>query len=139
MSASNLEKALLISNRLFDVNYDTSNGYTTYHFSFLFCRNRLLSVGQNDYRTLPKPGKMTYNLNRYWSLHSEVDAISKLWGRKRVGKNTRLVNIRIARGHRLRLSKPCKNCQALLDKLKVTKIWYSTNDGGFKRIRQVKK
>ena len=105
-----------------------------HHYSFLFIRNKLISVGTNDYQ-LNK--KALYFANRYnipqkksWpTLHSEIDAISRLWGRHNVDKKLRLVNVRLLKGGRLANSKPCKDCQEVLDALGLTDIFWSIEDG----------
>lgn len=67
--------------------------------------------------------------------HSEENAISEAYMIAGVtGKGATIVNIRITRGGKIGLSKPCPACLDLLKEKKFRKIIYSTNDGTFEEI-----
>lgn len=99
-----------------------------YHFSFMFERNKLVSCGVNSILS-PKALYFAkrYSLQKilkYPSLHSEIACISNLWGRVDVSKFT-MINVRLSRNRDIMLSKPCKDCQTVIDALGI-KVIYST-------------
>ena len=64
--------------------------------------------------------------------HSEEFAIIQCNFEDRIAlKGKIMVNIRITRGGRVGLAKPCPSCYELLRERKFRKIIYSTNDGRF--------
>lgn len=63
--------------------------------------------------------------------HSELSAISKLWGKYYIDKDVKIVNIRLNSFLKLQNSKPCKNCMKILSALGVSKIYYSTDKQDF--------
>lgn len=105
------------------------------HATFIFERNKLLSIGQNNMRNASNraayfgrryklPDFVTYAFE-----HAEINAISKIWSKIYIDSRLRLVNVRMGRRGQLLMSKPCGNCQSVLDALGVSKVWYSTNEG----------
>ncbi len=99
------------------------------HFAFLFLRNKLLSIGQNNMATTSgvahkfgkrfggKPPEFPF-------LHAEIDAIAKLWGETYVSKRMRLVSLRLDKHGEILVSKPCKNCSLVLDVLGPAVIYF---------------
>ena len=128
-------KSIEIAKKLFPSAYDAKKRYRTFHFSFAWKRNKLLSIGQNvPHYPSGKALKFAKMFNtpktiRYPYLHSEVDMISKLWGKTRVDGNLKVISIRINRFGNLCNSKPCKSCSTILSALDVSDIWWS-NGGG---------
>lgn len=130
-----IDKSVALATTMFSTAYAQRNGYQCYHFSFLFERNRLLAIGQNQSHT-PNAKAIKFS-NRFQCpevyrrqfLHSEIDAISRIFSRFYIDSSIKLVNIRLNKYGELRDSKPCGNCQPVLDGLNITKIWYSTNEG----------
>lgn len=131
----NLEKALKISYDSFSSCYDPENGYRCYHFAFIFKRNKLISQGVNRPR---KPdAKVLYfgskfNIQKYkkWHFfHAELDAIQKCWGKIHLNRSYSMVVIRINKDGELKNSKPCENCQNILNQIGLQNIWWSTNKG----------
>lgn len=100
------------------------------HFAFIFKKNKLLSIGQNDpTSTNAKSRKLAKRFGAkkplvYPYIHAEIDAISKLWGRIYIDKIFTLVSIRLNRHSDLRISKPCKDCQIVLSGLCIPVIFY---------------
>jgi hypothetical protein len=127
------KRSLEIATELFPNIYEGSD--RQYHFSFIwFKRKRLLSIGLNNPN---KPNaKALYFANRYSLtkqrkypyIHSEIDAISRLFGRFYIDNQCTMVNIRINSLGELQNSHPCKDCKQVLDALDVNYI-YSTTTG----------
>ena len=128
-------KSIEIAKKLFPSAYDAKKRYRTFHFSFAWKRNKLLSIGQNvPHYPSGKALKFAKMVNtpktiRYPYLHSEVDMISKLWGKTRVDGNLKVISIRINRFGNLCNSKPCKSCSTILSALDVSDIWWSNKEG----------
>lgn len=125
-----VKKAKQLSLELFSKCFDETSRKEQYHFSFLFIRNKLITVGCNNYEMSRKALYFAerYNIpqKKHWpSLHSEIDAISRLWGKYRIDKRIRLVNIRILRNGRFGIAKPCKDCSEVLNALGITDIYWS--------------
>lgn len=126
-----LEKAIDISFQLFPKAYSAKDKYKAFHFAYLFERNNLISIGQNSYSF---SNKALYFANRYSifskkkypSLHAEIDAFSKAWGKYYIDSNTKLVVIRINRFGEFQNSRPCKDCYSVIQGLNINKVWYST-------------
>jgi deoxycytidylate deaminase len=110
--------------------------YRCKHFSFIYNKNRLLSIGiNNPYKTHPKHLKIGF-FNRYGEdishtigVHSELSAVLKI-GEEDCSKYT-IVNTRINRNNQLDLSRPCRGCMSLLDQLNFKKIYYSTSNNNY--------
>lgn len=81
-----------------------------------------------------KMGKM-FNINTYKKYpytHAESHLVSKLLDRYNIiDPSWKIVVLRINREGRLLLSKPCSNCQKILDALGLNNIYYSNNNGKF--------
>lgn len=104
--------------------------YRYFHFCFVYDGNRLISIGQNSAEPCAKGRKFQDRFGVYYydSLHAEISAISKLWGKTYIDGRLRFVVIRLStRG--LCNSKPCGQCQTVLDALGVSRVWYSTPSG----------
>jgi len=64
--------------------------------------------------------------------HAESHLISKLLDRyNSIDSNWKIVVLRINREGRILMSKPCDNCQKILDAVDLSQIYYSNNDGSF--------
>lgn len=60
-------------------------------------------------------------------VHAETDAISKLWGKKYIGRSLTLVSIRMNRFFELRNSEPCKDCKLVLSGLSLPYVFFDKN------------
>lgn len=105
------------------------------HFAFIFVRNKLLSIGQNN---MESTSGFTYQIGKRFNvehnkefpyIHAEIDAISRLWGKTHIGPRMSLVSLRLNKYGEYRRSKPCVNCTKVLDSLGLTVIYF---DGEFK-------
>lgn len=129
-----VEKSIELSNSLFPSAYSEKNGYKCFHFAYLYRRNTLLSIGQNSYELSNKAlyfgNKFSINNMKKWpSLHAEISAISKIWGREYIDSSIKMVVIRLNKNRELGNSKPCKSCSAVISVLGIDKVWYSTKSG----------
>lgn len=113
--------------------------YRCKHFSFIFNKNRLISIGiNNPNKTHPKNLKIGFfnrkgeDISHTIGVHSELSAILKL-GEEDCSDYT-IINTRINRNNKLDLSKPCKGCTSLIKQLNFKKIYYSTNNNIFLRL-----
>jgi hypothetical protein len=94
------------------------------HISLVIYKRKIISIGQNIFKTHPTTVKLGYRVN---DMHSELDAFRK------VPKNLRdekliLVNFRFNRFGNLRNSKPCPVCSKWCQEV-FHEIYYSTDDG----------
>jgi deoxycytidylate deaminase len=113
--------------------------YRCKHFSFIFNKNRLLSIGfNNPTKTHPKNLKIRFfnrqgiDISTAVGIHSELSAVIKL-GEEDCTRYT-IVNTRINRNNKIDFSKPCEGCSSLLKQLNFKKIFYSTNHNDFLRL-----
>jgi deoxycytidylate deaminase len=97
------------------------------HFSFIVRKNSIVSVGWNKIlKTHPIANKYNYPYNK---IHSELDSIINFDGD--LSKNKyEMLNIRIGMDGRMKMSRPCKNCRALLNDYGLNNVTYS-NEIGF--------
>lgn len=124
-----IKNAIRISQELFP----TVGPKKFYHFSFIYRRNKLLSIGQN-YPLVESPKAVYFgkkygiqSLVKYPMLHSEIDAISKLIGKIHIGRELAMINIRISTIG-LQNSKPCHKCIPILRSFDIP-VTYSTSEG----------
>jgi deoxycytidylate deaminase len=101
----------------------------SFHTTFIFDKNKLLTIGFNNYKKLHRHHKFgAYkgtkdNPDKYIAgIHSEIDAIIKL-GRTDCSKLT-FLNIRIDNNNKPNISKPCENCFRVLQGLGFKQIYY---------------
>lgn len=92
------------------------------HFAFLYLRNKLLAIGQNNLTTTD-PKAIRFG-GDYPFIHAEIDAIAKLWGRTFVGPKLRMVSIRLDPKNRMLISKPCKSCMSTIVGLSLPVYYY---------------
>jgi deoxycytidylate deaminase len=65
------------------------------------------------------------------SIHAEIDALHKCRKKKQILENCEMYVVRIGPaflGHPLKYSKPCPDCCKAIEKAKIKKVYYSTND-----------
>jgi deoxycytidylate deaminase len=102
------------------------------HFSFILRKNNIISVGWNKpFKTHPQANKFGYRFN---SIHSELDSILKFDKPVNQLRNHIMVNIRLDKQGRIRMSRPCETCQRVLSSFLVGEVWYSTNGEAFEEI-----
>jgi hypothetical protein len=109
-----------------------------YHYAAAFDNNKMIAfAGNNPIRFSAKAFRMgeRFNISTYKEYpfpHAESHLISKLLDRyNSIDTNWKIVVLRINREGRILLSKPCQNCQKILDALELYNIFYSTNEDYF--------
>lgn len=118
-----------LGNKLIEISYElrylSRSGQK--HFSFIIERNKILSIGWNNgWKTDPIAAKYGH---RFSGIHSELSALKNFNLAPSRLKYCKLVNIRISRGGKVGLSKPCEKCLELLSKYPFREILYSTSLG----------
>jgi hypothetical protein len=114
------------------------------HFSFIFERNRLISIGINNPKTHPLNLKFNYiskkqgKINEVVGTHSELSAVIKT-GLPLDGngsyKGFTIVNTRINRNEQLDYSYPCNGCWDMIKKLGFKKLLYTTKEQKFETLK----
>lgn len=103
------------------------------HFSFIFHKNKLITIGKNSKKSNPtniKNPKINEDgqkiKNKYTC--SELHAFIKFKNTTNIPFNkVNLVITRIDRNGKIRGSKPCTSCQNLLNFLNIKEIYYTTD------------
>ena len=134
INQKNIDKSVQIACQLFPERYSAKK-CKAFHFSFLWKKNRLISIGQN---CEDKPcAKALYFAKRFKThhrikypyIHAEINAVQKAWGKTQIDSSFSLVSLRVSRGCVLRNSKPCSDCQTVLSAIGVDDIWWSDKNG----------
>lgn len=129
-----LKKALKLSYDRFEPNPFQRR----YHFTIAFdgnkpvliCQNNPIKINHKAYRIGQQFNIRTYQDFPY--VHSESYLISKLLDRyNSIDTNLSIVNVRINRQGRILLSKPCENCQKILDAVGLRKVYWTTGSTSF--------
>ena len=109
-----------------------------YHYAAAFDNNKMIAFANNNpIRFSAKAFRMgeRFNISTYKEYpfpHAESHLVSKLLDRyDSIDTNWKIVVLRINREGRILLSKPCKNCQKILDVLELYNVFYSTNEDYF--------
>lgn len=66
-------------------------------------------------------------------IHAEVSALRRLWPSER--KGTKVVSLRMTRGGRLGMAKPCPECEAYMRREGVKLVLYSNEQGQMERMK----
>jgi len=109
-----------------------------YHYAAAFDGNKMIAFAKNNpIKFNAKAFRMgeMFNIDAYKEYpypHAESHLVSKLLAKyNRIDTNWKIVVLRINREGRILLSKPCKNCQKILDAVALNHIYYSNDDGSF--------
>ena len=129
-----LKKALKLS---FD-RFKPNSFQRRYHFTIAFDVNKPILISQNNpIKINSKAYKIgqQFNIKTYKDfpyVHSESYLVSKLLDRyNSIDTNLSIVNLRINRQGLVLFSKPCENCQKILDALGLNKIFWSIDNHRF--------
>jgi hypothetical protein len=105
------------------------------HFSFIFDKSRLLSIGVNSCKTHPLNLRYNY-VNRqndpigsFVGTHSEMNAVIKLGLKDCCGLV--IINTRINRNNQIDYSFPCNGCLDMIRKFGFKSVFYTTKNGDF--------
>ena len=109
-----------------------------YHYAAAFDGTKLIAFTQNNpiktHAGAYRIGE-SFNLPKYKEhpfYHAESHLISKLLDRyNTIDSNWSVVVMRINRKGIILGSKPCENCDKLLNSVGLTDVYYSTDDGNF--------
>lgn len=128
-----LIKSQQLALQLFPPAYSVRHKYQTFHFAFIWKRNQLLSIGQNnmsvDNAKARKFSELFQTNQKYDTIHAEIDAISKLWGKYYIDNSLKMVVLRLNKNLKFGMSKPCRNCRIVLDGLSLNNVYYSDRLG----------
>lgn len=103
-------------------------------YSFIFDKNELVSIGQNNMLTPNKKAYdigLKYNIQHfkdYSFLHSEMDSIGKLANKRKITGKEHLIVIRLDYKFQTKLAKPCKNCSEVIKAFGFKNIHYTDNN-----------
>lgn len=101
------------------------------HFSFILKKKKIVSFGFNNaWKSSPISAKYGHRWN---AIHSELMAIKNFpWSINELGRFT-FVNIRLRKDGSIALSKPCIHCEKMLSYFGVSELYYTSNEGDFKK------
>ena len=141
-----IDKAIKISRELFKKCYRQNKirhkykmKRRTYHFAFIFKRKKIISIGMNnpyDFNSRTKYFGYKYNIPKYKvhsHAHAELDALSKCWGKINIDSSYTMVVIRLNSKGEFCDSKPCKNCENILNKIMLKEVWWSNSSGEIRK------
>lgn len=109
-----------------------------YHFAIAFNCNKPIIIAQNNPTKISHKayqiGKQ-FNIKhyqRYPYAHAESHLVSKLLNTyNAIDTNLSIVVLRFNKQGKILLSKPCKNCQKILDALGLKKVYWSIDEQTF--------
>tara|TARA_Y100000296_G_C5010598_1_gene174893 strand:+ start:74 stop:499 length:426 start_codon:yes stop_codon:yes gene_type:complete len=130
-----VDKSVKLAFDLFPDAYSKRKKHQPFHFAFLFKKNRLVSIGQNN--TTKESAKalyfaQRYNLKqqkKYPFIHAEIDAVSKAFGKIYVDNSFSIVSLRVSQGFILKNANPCKACSSVMKALNIDCVYYSDARG----------
>lgn len=109
-----------------------------YHFAIAFDNNKPICISQNNpIKVNAKALRMgeMFNIQTYKEYpynHAESHLVSKLLDTyNTIDPDWKIVVLRINRPGRLMLSKPCENCQKILDVLGFNEVYWSLGENKF--------
>jgi deoxycytidylate deaminase len=101
-----------------------------FHVAAIFKRNKILSIGQNSFKTHPIAQKYGHRNN---SLHAEISSAIRYGNDDFSGLS--MAVLRISRQHKLALSKPCEHCQKFLLDTNLKNIFYTDEQGNWRKLK----
>ena len=94
------------------------------HFSFIVRKNKIESIGWNDYQ---KTHPLSYKYNYYSrAIHSELACLLNC---SKIDRKSYMINIRLGKNNKLLMSRPCDICESLLFHHGIFNVVYSTEEG----------
>lgn len=126
-----LDNSLKIAQQLFSSAVKSGDSQEQNVYAFIYDKNRLISVGRNDMVKVNNKALKFGNrfgieqFQKFPYVHAEVDAISKLWGKRHICGKEKLVIVRFTKRGQIGLAKPCESCKMLLNALSIDKIYWT--------------
>lgn len=115
--------------------FDPKPPHRCSHFAIAFDGNKPIAIAQNNAVQMNAKAKRIgkkFNIQAYIDfpfLHSEINLLCKLYKEHGyISSSWKMVVIRIGRSGKLMISKPCKNCQTVLDEVSWANIYWSVDD-----------
>lgn len=109
-----------------------------YHYAAAFKGNKMIEFCQNNPVTCDAKAYrlgQKFNIKKYKKypyLHAESYLVTKLLSRyDKIDTSWKIVVLRIGRSGRILLSKPCCNCQKILDSLGFNMVYWSIDKNTF--------
>ena len=100
-----------------------------FHVAVIFQRNKILSIGQNSFKTHPIAKKYGH---KGCCTHAEASAIIRHGIEDCTGLN--MAVLRIDRRNNLTISKPCSSCRQLLGDCNLRNIYYTNKKGEWEKL-----
>lgn len=107
------------------VNYDS--GHRQRHAAALVDKNRVVSYGFNSLKTRASVLRHNKGMHARTCTHAEVDALRKVSD----PSGLTLYVASLGRGGEVKNSKPCEDCQRLIDRSGLKRIIYTNGDGTY--------
>lgn len=133
-------KSLEISAAMFDPNYPLR----CQHFSFVYHKNRLISIGRNNAKTHPinlrnpRIARDGSNVSHIKTTCSELNAILKLKRTSNINFGyCNMINIRLDKNRDIGNSCPCNSCSSLLSYHAFKSVFFTDESGGFVKYEQI--
>ena len=116
--------------------FEPNRLHRCYHFAVAFDGNKPIAIAQNNPVKMNAKAKRIgkkFNVQTYIDfpfLHSETNLICKLYKEYGyISSNWKMVVIRIGRSGKMMISKPCENCQTVLNSVRWnSNIYWSVDD-----------
>jgi hypothetical protein len=111
------------------------DGIRCYHYAAAFKGNKMIEFAMNN--PIVKDAKayklgQKFNIKRYRNypyLHAESYLVTKLLSRyDKIDASWKIVVLRIGRSGKILLSKPCCNCQKILDSIGLDLVYWSIDE-----------
>ncbi len=103
--------------------------YRHKHGAIVYRGNHILSIGWNKQHRIPWLARYGY---KRCLLHAETDAVIHMDPRNVRGSS--LLVVRVSKG-KLKNSKPCEHCMALIIERGIREVYYSDSSGEIQQIR----
>lgn len=130
----NFDKCLEVSGAL----WSKDHPIRSFHISFLFYKNRIVSIATNDKKTNPlnlrnpKINEFGINVSDTKYSCSEMRAFLKVRNTTNIPfHKLTLVNVRLNRNREFGFARPCVSCENLIKFCNIRKVFYTNELGNF--------
>jgi len=100
-----------------------------HHFAFLIWRGKILIWATNKNSGCPH---IQFGYSEMSKTHAEFEVIRKRYYTDLTG--SAIVNIRLNKDNKTRLSHPCKACKTFMKRNGIDTVYYSVNNEKFERL-----